>query len=35
VTGTLTVQGANGTPGEILFTAEGRGFRIVRKAAFP
>ena len=35
VTGTLTVQGGNGTPGEILFTAEGRGLRIVRKAAFP
>jgi len=35
VTGTLTVQGRNGTPGEILITAAGRGFRIVRKAAFP
>jgi hypothetical protein len=35
VTGTLTVQGEDGTPGEILITAAGRGFRIVRKAAFP
>jgi len=35
VTGTVTVQGGNGTQGEILFTAEGRGFRFVRKAAFP
>ena len=35
VTGMMTVEGGDGTPGEILFTAEGRGFRIVRKAAFP
>jgi polyferredoxin len=35
VTGTVMVQGGNGTQGEILFTAEGRGFRFVRKAAFP
>ena len=35
VTGTVTVQGGDGTPGEILITAAGRGFRIVRKAAFP
>lgn len=35
VTGTVTVQGWDGTPGEILITAVGRGFRIVRKAAFP
>jgi polyferredoxin len=35
VTGTMTVQGGDGTPGEILITAAGRGFRIVRKAAFP
>jgi polyferredoxin len=35
VTGTVTVQGRDGTPGEILITAAGRGFRIVRKAAFP
>jgi polyferredoxin len=34
-TGTVTVQGTDGTPGEIYFTVEGRGFRIVRKAAFP
>ncbi|HSE15281.1 MAG TPA: hypothetical protein VLB08_06775, partial [Candidatus Deferrimicrobium sp.] len=35
VTGTVTVQGADDMPGEILITAAGRGFRIVRKAAFP
>ena len=35
VTGTVTVQGGNGTRGEVLITAAGRGFRIVRKAAFP
>ena len=35
VTGTVTVQGGNGTPGEILITAAGQGFRLVRKAAFP
>lgn len=35
VTGTVTVQGEDGTPGEILIIAEGRGFRIARKAAFP
>jgi hypothetical protein len=35
VTGMVTVQGGNRTPGEILITAAGRGFRIVRKAAFP
>ena len=35
VAGTVTVQGEEGTPGEILITAAGRGFRIVRKAAFP
>ena len=35
VTGTVTVQGEDGTPGEILIIAAGRGFRIVRKAAFP
>lgn len=35
VTGTMTVRGGNGTPEEILITAAGRGFRIVRKAAFP
>jgi polyferredoxin len=35
VTGTLTVQGGEGTPGEIRITAAGEGFRIVRKAAFP
>jgi hypothetical protein len=28
-------EGTAGTPGEILITAAGRGFRIVRKAAFP
>lgn len=28
-------EGMAGTPGEILITASGRGFRIVRKAAFP
>jgi hypothetical protein len=31
----VTVQGGSGTPGEILITAAGRDFRIVRKAAFP
>jgi polyferredoxin len=35
VSGKVTVQGGDGTPGEILITAAGRGFRIVRKAAFP
>ncbi|MFA6147931.1 MAG: 4Fe-4S dicluster domain-containing protein [bacterium] len=35
VTGTVTVQGRDGTPGEVLFTAAGPGFRFVRKAAFP
>jgi polyferredoxin len=35
VTGTVTVQAGDGTPGEIRVTAAGRGFRIVRKAAFP
>src|SRR5512143_629961 len=35
VTGTVTVQGEDGTPGEILIIAAGRGVRIVRKAAFP
>ena len=35
VTGTVTVQGGDGIPGEILIAATGRGFRIVRKAAFP
>jgi polyferredoxin len=35
VTGKVTVQRGDGTPGEILITASGRGFRIVRKAAFP
>ena len=35
VTGKVTVQGEDGTPGEIRITASGRGFRIVRKAAFP
>jgi polyferredoxin len=35
VTGTVTVQGGSGSPGEILISAAGRGFRIVRKAAFP
>jgi len=35
VTGTVTVQGGNGTPGQILVSAAGPGFRIVRKAAFP
>jgi len=35
VTGTLRVQGENGTPGEIMITAAGQGFRIIRKAAFP
>jgi polyferredoxin len=35
VAGTVTVQGGSGTPGEIRITAAGRGFRIVRKAAFP
>ena len=35
VTGTVTVQGEDDMPGEILITAAGRGFRIVRKAAFP
>ena len=35
VTGTVTVQGNEETPGEILIAASGRGFRIVRKAAFP
>jgi hypothetical protein len=35
VTGTVTVQGGSGTPREILITAAGRDFRIVRKAAFP
>jgi hypothetical protein len=35
VTGSVTVQGGNGTRGEILITAAGPGFRLVRKAAFP
>ena len=35
VTGSVTVQGENGTPGEILITAAGQGFRLARKAAFP
>jgi len=35
VTGTVTVKGEDGTPGEILITAAGPGFRFVRKAAFP
>jgi len=35
VTGMVTVQGEKGTGGEILIAAAGRGFRIVRKAAFP
>ena len=35
VTGTVTVQGGSGMPREILITAAGRDFRIVRKAAFP
>jgi polyferredoxin len=35
VTGTVTVQGGNVTPEEILITAAGPGFRVVRKAAFP
>ena len=35
VTGRVTVEGAPGAPGEILFTAVGRGNRFVRKAAFP
>lgn len=35
IIGTVTVQGVDGTPGEILIAAEGPGFRIVRKAAFP
>jgi len=35
VTGTVTVKGEDGTPGQILITAAGPGFRIVRKAAFP
>lgn len=35
VTGRVTVRGGEGTPEEILFTAAGRGFRLVRKAAFP
>jgi polyferredoxin len=35
VTGSVTVQGGDGTRGEILITAAGRGFRLVRKAAFP
>jgi polyferredoxin len=35
VTGTVTVQAGDGTPGEILITAAGRGFRIVRRSAFP
>jgi polyferredoxin len=35
ISGKVTVQGGGGTPGEILITAAGRGFRIVRKAAFP
>ena len=35
VTGTVTVQGDSGTPGEIRITATGPGFRLVRKAAFP
>lgn len=35
VSGTVTVQGRDGTTGEIVITAAGRGFRIVRKAAFP
>jgi len=34
-TGTVTVKGGDGTPGQILITAAGPGFRIVRKAAFP
>jgi polyferredoxin len=35
VTGTVTVKGGDGTPGQILITAAGPGFRVVRKAAFP
>ena len=35
VTGTVTVKGGDGTPGQIQITAAGPGFRIVRKAAFP
>ncbi len=35
VTGTVTVMGGDGTPGQILITAAGPGFRIARKAAFP
>jgi polyferredoxin len=35
VTGTVTVKGGEVTPGQILFTAAGPGFRFVRKAAFP
>lgn len=35
VTGTVTVQGGEGTPGEIRITAAGPDFRVVRKAAFP
>jgi polyferredoxin len=35
VTGTVTVEGRDGTPGEILITAAGPGIRISRKAAFP
>jgi len=35
VTGTVTVQGGEGTPEEIRISAAGRGFLIVRKAAFP
>jgi len=32
VTGTVTVQAGDGIPGEILITATGRGFRIVRRS---
>jgi polyferredoxin len=35
VTGRVTVKGGDGTPGQILITAAGPGFRFVRKAAFP
>jgi len=35
VSGTMTVRGGDVATGEILITAAGHGFRIVRKAAFP
>ncbi len=35
LSGTVTVKGGDGTPGQILIAAAGPGFRAVRKAAFP